>query len=164
MTTINLINLFESVFTTSFKHTSSMLYSVTFETSNVAVTQSKLIELEHNFKNGINTGKHVGLQITLDDITIVKQSLYTLILSYELMHEIHAVPSKLKLHEMFKELRENGAKKDVEEMAKEVLNKILIPEKSEKKPSKKEQMQELANKKSAERQIEMIKKLDRLKD
>ena len=47
------------------------------------------------------------------------------------------VPSRLKLHEMFKELRENGEKKDVEEMAKEVLNKILIPEKSAKKLTKK---------------------------
>ena len=68
---IKLINLFESVFTTSFKHTASMLYSVTFETSNVSVTHKKVIELEHNFTNGITTGKHVGLQITLDDITIV---------------------------------------------------------------------------------------------
>ena len=162
MTTIYLINLLDSVFTTSFKHTSSVLYSVAFETSNVAKTAEKLKELEYNFTNNISTGKHVGLQITLDDITIVKQSLYTLILAYELMHEIHAVPSRLKLHEMFRELRENGEKKDVEEMAKEVLNKILIPEKSDKKLSKKEKMQELASKKSAERQIEMIKRLDKL--
>jgi hypothetical protein len=65
---------------------------------------------------------------------------------------------------MFKELRENGEKKDVQEMAKEVLDRVLLPEKSAKKLSKKEQMQELASKKSAERQIEMIKKLGKSKD
>lgn len=159
MTTINLIHHFESVFTTSFRHTSSMLYNVTFETSNVAITKTKLIELEHNFKNGINTGKHVGLQITLDDITIVKQSLYTLTMSYELLHEIHAVPSRLKLHEMFKELRENGEKKDVIDIAKEVLEKVLTPEKKAQKQTKAQIKQDAIDKKSAERQLAMIKKL-----
>ena len=62
---INLINLLDSTFTTSFRHTSSVLYSVTFETSNVTETYSKLIELEKNYTNGINTGKHVGLPLTL---------------------------------------------------------------------------------------------------
>jgi hypothetical protein len=158
MTAIQLINLFESVFTTSFKHTASMLYNVTFETSNVTITQKKLTELEENFKSGINTRKHVGLQITLEDITIVRQSLNSLIIAYELIYGISMLPSKLKLHEMFKELRENGEKKDVTEMAKEVLDKILVPEKAEKKLTKKEKMQELVDSKTKERQLQMIKK------
>lgn len=159
MTTIRLINLFESVFTTSFKHTASMLYSVTFETSNVSITKKKLIELEENFTSGINTGKHVGLQITLDEIIIVKQSLNSLILSYELMYEIHTIPPKLKLHEMFKDLRENGEKKDVIDMAKDVLDKVLKPEKTAQKQTKAQIKQDAIDKKSAERQLAMIKKL-----
>jgi hypothetical protein len=159
MTTIKLINLFESVFTTSFKHTASMLYSVTFETSNVSITKKKLIELEQNFTSGINTGKHVGLQITLDDIILVKQSLNSLIMSYELMYEIHTIPSKLKLHDMFKDLRENGEKKDVVDMARDVLDKVLTPEKTSEKQTKKQKTQELADKISADRQLAMIKKL-----
>ena len=156
---IKLINLFESVFTTSFKHTASMLYSVTFETSNVSITHKKVIELEHNFTNGIPTGKHVGLQITMDDITIVKQSLYSLILAYQLMHEINATPSKLKLHEMIKELREGELNKDAKHLAKDVVNEILAPLQTGQKLTKKQQIQDLATKKSLERQIDMLKKL-----
>ena len=159
MTTIRLINLFESVFTTSFKHTASILYNVTFETSNVSITKTKLIELEKNFTSGINTGKHVGLQITLDDITIVKQSLHSLIIAYEFMYEIHTIPSKLKLHEMFKDLRDNGEKKDVVDIAKEVLDKVLTPEKKALKQTKAQLKQDAIDKKSAERQLAMIKKL-----
>jgi hypothetical protein len=156
---IKLINLFESVFTTSFKHTASMLYSVTFETSNVSITHKKVIELEHNFTNGITTGKHVGLQITMDDITIVKQTLYSLILAYQLLHEINVTPSKLKLHEMIKELREGEVNKDAKHLAKDVVNEILAPLKTGQKLTKKQQIQDLATKKSLERQIEMLKKL-----
>ena len=159
MTTIKLINLFESVFTTSFKHTARMLCNVTFETSNVSITKQKLIELEQNFESGINSGKHVGLQITSNDIVLVKQSLNSLIMAYELMYEIPAIPSKLKLHEMFKELREYGEKKDVVEMAKDVLDKVLTPEKATQKQTKAQIKQELIEKKSAERQMAMIKKL-----
>lgn len=156
---IKLINLFESVFTTSFKHTASMLYSVTFETSNVSITHKKVIELEHNFTNGITTGKHVGLQITMDDITIVKQTLYSLILAYQLLHEINVTPSKLKLHEMIKELREGEVNKDAKHLAKDVVNEILAPLKTGQKLTKKQQIQDLATNKSLERQINMLKKL-----
>jgi hypothetical protein len=160
-TTIKLINLFESVFTTSFKHTASMLYNVTFETSNVAITHKKVIELENNFTNGISTGKHVGLQITLGDITIVKESLNSLILTYELINEIQSIPSRLKLHEMTKELREYEENITVKDLAKEVVSEILQPVKPEKKLTKKERLSEEATKKSLERQMEMIKKLSK---
>jgi hypothetical protein len=159
MTTINLINLLDSVFTTSVKHTSRVLYSVDFNTSNVLQTFEKLKELEHNFLSGINTGKHVGAQITHDDIVLAKETLNSLILKYELMNEIHAIPSRLKLHEMTKELRDYEAKLNIKGLAKEVVSEILQPAKTDKKLSKKQQLEELANKKSQERKIEMLKKL-----
>lgn len=159
MTIINLINLLDSVFTTSFKHTARELYSVPFETSNVNKTVERLKELEYNFTNGINTGKHVGAQITIDDITLVSKTLYSLTLQYELMNEIQSIPSRLKLHEMTKELRDNLEKLTVKDLAKEVVSEILQPIKPEKKLTKKQELKELADKKSLERKMEKIKKL-----
>jgi hypothetical protein len=159
MTIINLINLIDSVFTTSFKHTARELYSVPFETSNVNKTVERLKELEYNFTNGINTGKHVGAQITIDDITLVSKTLYSLTLQYELMNEIQSIPSRLKLHEMTKELRNNLEKLTVKDLAKEVVSEILQPNKPEKKLTKKQELKELADKKSLERKMEKIKKL-----
>ena len=161
MTIINLINLLDSVFTTSFKHTARVLYSVQFETSNVNKTVERLKELEYNFSNGINTGKHVGAQITNDDITLVSKTLYSLILQYELMNEIQSIPSRLKLHEMTKELREYEKSITVKDLAKEVVSEILQPVKPEKKLTKKERLSEEVTKKSLERQMEMIKKLSK---
>ena len=159
MTIINLINLLDSVFCTSFKHTSRVIYSVSFETSNVNKTVERLKELEYNFTNGINTGKHVGAQITIDDITLVSKTLYSLTLQYELMNEIQSIPSRLKLHEMTKELRNNLEKLTVKDLAKEVVSEILQPNKPEKKLTKKQELKELADKKSLERKMEKIKKL-----
>lgn len=159
MTVINLINLLDSVFCTSFKHTSRVLYSVSFETSNVNKTVERLRELEYNFTNGINTGKHVGAQITIEDITLASKTLYSLILQYELMNEIQSIPSRLKLHEMSKELREYEKSITVKDLAKEVVSEILKPIKSEKKLTKKQELDELAAKKSLDRKMEKIKKL-----
>lgn len=159
MTIINLINLLDSVFTTSFKHASRVLYSVPFETSNVNKTVEKLKELEYNFTNGINTNKHVGTQITIDDITLVSKTLYALIIQYELMNEIQSIPSRLKLHEMNKELRDYEKSITVKDLAKEVVFEILQPVKSQKKLTKKQELEELAEKKSLERKMEKIKKL-----
>ena len=159
MTIINLINLLDSVFTTSFKHTARELYSVPFETSNVNKTVERLKELEYNFTNGINTSKHVGTQITVDDITLVSKTLYALIIQYEMMNEIQSIPSRLKLHEMTKELRDNSEKVTVKDLAKEVVSEILQPIKSEKKLTKKQELDELAAKKSLDRKMEKIKKL-----
>ena len=159
MTIINLINLLDSVFTTSFKHTARELYFVPFETSNVNKTVERLKELEYNFTNGIKTSKHVGAQITIDDITLVSKTLYALIIQYELMNEIQSIPSRLKLHEMTKELRDNSEKVTVKDLAKEVVSEILQPIKPEKKLTKKQELDELAGKKSLERKIEKIKKL-----
>ena len=161
MTIIKLINLLDSVFTTSFKHTARMLYSVPFETSNVIKTVEKVDELEYNFINGISTGKHVGLQITIDDITLVKQSLKAIILYYQLSNDISSIPSRLKLREMIKEILDNVDKVNVKDLAKEVVTEILKPAKTEKKLTKKELLLEEASKKSLERQMEMIKKLSK---
>jgi len=158
MTITNLINLLDSVFTTSFKHTANILYSVSFETSNVNKTVDKIKELEINFTDNISTGKHVGAQITLDDIILVKESLNALILHYQLMLNIHSTPSRLKLHEMLKEIRENE-KPDIKSVAKDVVTEILKPATTGKKLTKKQQLAEDVRKKSEERKFEIIKKL-----
>lgn len=161
---IRTINLFESLFSTSFKHTSRILYNVTFDTSNVVITSKKLLELQRNFTSGVNTGKHVGLHITLDDITTVEQSLYSLMNEYKLFYGIQVIPSKLKLYDMIREIRGFVEKNENVDIAKDVLDRILTPEKSGKKLNKKELIKEQASIKSNERQIEMLKKQGKLKD
>lgn len=158
MTITNLINLLDSVFSTSFKHTAHILYSVPFETSNVITTIERVKELEYNVINNISTGKHVGAQITIEDVVLVKESLNSLKLHYEMMHNINSIPSKLKLHEMIKELRENE-KPNINAVAKEVVTEILKPSTTDKKLTKRQQLLESASKKSEERKIEIIKKL-----
>jgi hypothetical protein len=157
ITTEKLTYLLESVFTTSFKHTSRVLYMVSFETSNVIKTIEKINELEYNFSNGIKTNKHVGAQITLNDITLVKSSLETLVTAYQLINNIDVLPSKLKLHEMLKEIRESE-KPDIRTVAKEVVIEILNPSMETKKLTKKEKLAEDVSRKSNERKLKIIKK------
>jgi hypothetical protein len=158
ITTEKLTYLLESVFTTSFKHTSRVLYSVSFETSNVIKTIEKINELEYNFSNGIKTNKHVGAPIILNDITLVKSSLEALVTAYQLINNIHVLPSKLKLHEMLKEIRESE-KLDIRTVAKEVVIEILNPSMETKKLTKKEKLAEDVSRKSDERKLKIIKKL-----
>ena len=158
LTIINLINLLDSCFSTSFKHTASVKYSVTFETSNVLHTVEKLKQLEHHVKNNISTDKHVGANITVDDVVLAINTLKALIINYELINGINIIPSKLKLHEMCKTLREHELP-NAKKLAKEVITEILMPAQTTKKLTKKEKIKELAVLKSAERKMKLIKKL-----
>jgi hypothetical protein len=163
MTTVNLINLLDSTFVTSFKHTARVLYSVPFETSNVSVIRDRLKELEYNVTNDINTGKHVGANITSDDVRLVIETLNALVIQYELIHSISAIPSNIKLHQMLRTLRDSE-KPNVIDVAKEVVSEILKPVKTGKKLTPKQQLAEAARKKSAERKMQTLQKLSRQGD
>ena len=157
-TITNLINLLDSCFATSFRHTASVKYSVIFKTSNVLQTVEKLKQLEYNVKNNISTEKHVGANITTDDVVLTINTLNALIIHYESINGIHTIPSKLKLHEMLKTLREHELP-NAKMIAKEVVTEIIQPAKTAKKLTKKQKIAELASQKSAERKIEIIKKI-----
>ncbi len=157
MTIINLINLLDSTFATSFKHTSRVLYGIDFENSNVLKIVDKLNELNHNVINNINTGKHVGAPITTDDVIIVLNTLQSIINHYKAMNNIDAIPSKTKLHDMVKDIRANETV-NVKGLAKEVVQEVFQPVKSDKKLTKKEKFKEEVNKKSDERMLGMMKK------
>jgi hypothetical protein len=135
-----------------------VLYDVSFETSNVLHIVERLIALNYNLSNNINTGKHVGAPITLDDVKLVQVTLKALILHYELAHNITSLPSRLKLHEMLKVIRETETA-DVKKVAKDVVTEILKPLNTGKKLSKKEQITIDAKVKSNERRLATIKKL-----
>ena len=60
---------------------------------------------------------------------------------------------------MIKELREGELNKDAKHLAKDVVNEILAPLQTGQKLTKKQQIHDLATKKSLERQIDMLKKL-----
>lgn len=160
MTIINLVNLLDSTFVNSFKHTAQVLYSVSFETSNVSKIRDKLIELEYNVSNEINTGKHVGAQITIQDVRIVSETLKALVLHYEFINGIAYIPSNLKIHDMIKVIREHE-KPSVNSIAKEVLNEILKPSKTKGRLTKKQELKNQAEKKSEERKLKIIKNLNK---
>ena len=163
MTIINLINLLDSTFVTSFKHTARVLYSVPFETSNVSVIRDRLKELQHNVTNNIHTGKHVGANITSDDVHLVINTLNALVIHYELIHGISAIPSNLKLHQMIKTLRDSE-KPNITDVAKEVVSEILKPVQTGKKLTRKQQLAEQARRKSEERKMQIFQKLRRQGD
>jgi hypothetical protein len=100
----------------------------------------------------------VGAPIILNDITLVKSSLEALVTAYQLINNIHVLPSKLKLHEMLKEIRESE-KPDIKTVAKEVVIEILNPSKETKKLTKQEKLAKDASQKSTERKLKIIKKL-----
>ena len=144
-------------FGSTFKNSAQLLYSVTFDTSNVLKTEEKLKKLEFNLINKISTGKH-AVEITIDDVNLVITSIKALRLHYELIHNSKAIPSKLKLYEMIKVIREHE-KPDAKEIAKEALIEILNPKKTASKLTKKQELAELASKKSVDRKMKIIKKL-----
>ena len=145
-------------FGSSFKNTAQVLYSITFENSNILETENKLKQLEFNVTNNISTGKHVGAQINIDDVKLVINTLKALKIHYEAIHKITNIPSQLKLYEMLKTIRDNE-RQDAKALAKDALSEILKPEKTAKKLTKKQNLTERAVKKSLERKMDIIKKL-----
>jgi hypothetical protein len=158
MTIINLINLLDSTFATSFKHTARVLYSVSFETSNVSKTLERLKELKHNVLNNKSTGKHVGVQITVEDVTLVIGALEALILQYQSICKISSIPSQLKLHDMLRVIRDNETP-SVTSLAKEVVSEILKPVQMGEKLTKKQELAQKVGKKSEERKLKIMRKL-----
>jgi hypothetical protein len=157
--TIYLINLLDTVFTTSFLNTARVRYSVDFTSSGILHSLEKLAELEYNYVNGINTGLNNVATINLDDICLAKDTLTKLKLIYERNYGISAIPSSLKIWAMIKDLRMLEKDADIKTLAKQVVLEILEPRKSEVKLSKKQKIEELALQKSQERKLEIIRKL-----
>jgi hypothetical protein len=161
MKILHQIAQFELCFSTSFKFTSSTLYSVTFSNSNVLETIEKLQTLRHNVENEISTGKHVGAPINTGDVDIVLSTLERIVEHYKTINNIQSLPKRLKLYVMFPEIQTSEAI-DLKEIAKEVVKEVLSPVQPE-KLTKKQKIEQGAAVKSAERKLSMLKKQERKK-
>ena len=124
-TTSHLISLLDSTFTTSFKHTSAVLYDVAFKDSNISSTLESLNKLETNLRAGVNTGKHVGYPITVDDVLIVKDTLNAILIRYKERFGLTAIPSNSKIYTIMDKLKQDT--QSAKEIAKEVLEETYKP-------------------------------------
>lgn len=101
-----LIYTLENNFTKSFEYTASVRFDVVFENSNVLIILEKLQHLHYNVYNNINTGKHVGYQININDVEIVQQTLAGLVNHYKNILNLNEIPLNLKLYNLLGTLRE----------------------------------------------------------
>lgn len=156
MSIINTISQLGLNFSTSFKHTANVRYNVLFENSNVCNTVKLLKDLQNNFNNGVDTLKHVGYEITSDDICMAIDNLNDIVNHYKLLNNIQSIPSKLKIYEMTEFIRENEEKRNVKDLAKDVVREIINPMKTDEKLTRKQIVSQKAEAKSMERKLKLL--------
>jgi hypothetical protein len=154
--THKLKEILDSTFTNSFKHTADVLYSVKFIDSNVTNIISQLATLHSNICNGINTGRHVGYQIQVNDVELIQDTLNKLIQAYKEWYSTQVIPSNLKLYHMLAKLIETS--QDIEPLIETVLNTVLKAAKTDRKLTYKEQVEALAEAKSKQTKFDIMKK------
>lgn len=161
MTIINLINQFDMIFTTSFKHTSSVLYRIEFSNSNVLEIIEKLNTLKYKVENKINTGKHVGAPIYPGDVELALNTLEKIGDHYKRITGVTTLPESIKTYKMIEYIRDSE-RIDAKTLAKEVVAEVLNPKKEVKNLTKKEKIKEGADLKSQERKIELLRRQGRM--
>ncbi|CAM3726116.1 hypothetical protein FLCH110379_20915 [Flavobacterium chungbukense] len=160
MTPLNLTHQFDMIFTTSFKHTSSVLYLVEFENSNVVETVEKLKILRDKVANKISTGKHVGAPIYTADVELALNTLKEIIDYYKTITGVTELSEGIKIYTMINHVRSNE-RTDVKTLAKEVIAEVLKPEMELTNLSKKEKIKLGAEIKSQERKMESLKRQEK---
>jgi hypothetical protein len=151
----------DSIFTTSFKHTSNVLYRVEFTNSNALETIEKLNILKYNIENKITTGKHVGAPIYIEDVLLALNTLTHIVSHYKKITNLPSIAENTKIYKMTDYIK-LSEQVDVKVIAKEVVNEVLNPAKEVKKLTKKEKIKEGADLKSQERKLELLKKQGRV--
>jgi 2-succinyl-5-enolpyruvyl-6-hydroxy-3-cyclohexene-1-carboxylate synthase len=91
----------------------------------------------------------------------IKQVLEPIIEHYKTMCNIQTLPRKLKLHKMISEICADELP-DAKDLAKQVLKEVLNPQQSEKLTIK-QKIKQVAENKSAQRKLAMLKKATRKK-
>ena len=147
----------DSIFTTSFKHTSKVLFQVEFTNSNALETIEKLNLLKYNVENKINTGKHVGSPIYVEDVLLALNTLTQIVDHYKKITNLPSIAENTKIYKMA-EFIKSSEQVDVKVIAKEVVNELLSPAKEFKKMTRKEKIKEGADLKSQERKLDLLKK------
>lgn len=135
-TTTRLIAEFEMSFTTSVKHTASVKWNVTFESSNLHSTLTNLEQLKHNLHNNQPNPVHVGWEITLQNVEGIQAILNELLNRWK--QHTH-LPPPAKLYKFLDRLREMETLTP-EQLIERTVNKLTKPKPSP-KLSKKEQEQ-----------------------
>ena len=145
-------------FSSSFKATARRIYSVSFDNSNVIENQLKLRELLNNVENNTITDKYNGVPIDKEDVQIVIGALDELVKYYCAANVIYSIPSKLKLYELTKEIRDYDEKKNKNGLKSEIIKDMFDSKNLTKAKSNKKSREDLIELKSKERAFDIINK------
>lgn len=151
---------FELTYTTSFQNTARRKYGVDFDTSNVVSIGLKLQELKNKFITRDYQDIRVGFEISLEDVTRAESLLNQILLKYQ---EVFGEPiANKRIYDVIKRLRD-AESPTVRELAREVLNEILVPE----QPAGQKRNKRIAAKAeeiTKQRNLKLIKKNNAKKD
>ena len=117
---------FEIHYCTSFIHTARVKYGVDFNTSNVDTLGLKLTELKEKIHTNQFNDVHVGFEITMEHVLHVEHLLNEILSRYK--EVFNYLPSNRKIYTINQKLRESELP-PTKELAQEVLNAILTPDK-----------------------------------
>jgi hypothetical protein len=145
---------FEMSYSTSFQHTARVKYEVDFNTSNVDSLITNLSLLKDRVINKQHNNKHVGLEITVEDVFHVENLLNQILERYKVVFGV--LPKNRKIYTINQKLRESE-EPTAKDLAKQVLGEIFSQEKPE-KLSRKEQIERAAKLKSKQRALDAIKR------
>lgn len=140
--------------TTSFQHTARVKYEVVFDSSNISSLSLKLVDLKTKIELQRYKDVHVWYQVTLEEVIHVENLLNQIIENYRVT--FHVLPPNMKVFTVIQKLKEVNSP-SAKDLAKEVLNEVLNPEKVG-KPNKTELLKAAADKFSKELMIKIIKK------
>lgn len=124
MRVTTLIAEFNSIFSTSFRHTAKVKYNIEFKNSNIVTILKNLKRLIETMESGISNEVHVGYDFTLEDVHYVLNLLNKLIEHYK--ESFGGIPNNLKSYTAFEKLRSFHSP-NPRKIAADVLNNILSP-------------------------------------
>ena len=145
---------FEMSYSTSFQHTSRVKYLVDFNSSIVQHIKTNLCLLRERVARNEATNVHVGFEISVEDVEHVQHLLNQIVEKYTADYNDYR--QSLKINSILQKLREANTP-TAKDLAKEVLGEVLGNETPEKQ-TKKQRIEEEANRLSIERRLKTLKK------
>ena len=140
-------------YSTSFIHTARVKYGVDFKNSRILDIIEGLRHLRQNMVAGIDTGLHVGLQISLQDVDHIQRLIHEIIHKYKTDVSVNL---PIKIQTVIMHLREVEVP-NTKDIVKEVIVELISPEKPTKALSRKKQIQIDAAASSRQHALKIIK-------
>ena len=146
---------FEMSYTTSFRHTAKIKYGVEFTNSHLPDVIRNLKELKSCIVSKKSYHIHVGYDFGISEVQHILVLLAQLINFYSDQYSIDDPPAK-KIYALIDHIRVQSEKSS-KEIAREIISDIISP-KGNQKMTKKQSLEEEANRMSIERAIKYSKK------